>query len=81
MNPQSAALWLLEQEARSLVARLARLRPFALITPMVPAATVPPAAQTAMENHLIQGRQKLRRMIDEFIGWLRSPSGRGAAPA
>jgi hypothetical protein len=81
MNFQSAALWLLEQEARSLVARLARLRPFALITPMVPAATVPPAAQTAMENHLIQGRRSLRRMIDEFIGWLRSPSGRGATPA
>ncbi len=81
MNPQSAALWLLEQEARSLAARLARLRPFALITPMVPAATVPPAAQTAMENHLIQGRRELRTKIREFIGWLRSPGGRSAAPA
>lgn len=81
MNPQSAALWLLEQEARSLIARLARLRPFGLITPMVPAATVPPAAQTAIENHLIQGRRELHRKIGEFIGWLRSPGGRGAAPA
>jgi len=81
MNLQSAALWLLEQEARALIARLSRLKPFALITPMVPAATVPPAAQTAMENHLIEGRRNLRRKIDEFLGWLRSPRGRGAKPA
>lgn len=81
MNPQSAALWLLEQEARSLIARLARLKPFALVTPMVPAATVPPAAQTAMENQLIQGRRELHKKIGEFIGWLRGPSGRGATPA
>jgi hypothetical protein len=79
MDDHSTALWLLEQEARSLAARLATLRPFALITPMVPAATLPPAAQTAMENHLIQGRRKLRTMIDEFIRWLRSPSGHSAA--
>lgn len=81
MNTQSATVWLLEQEARSLAARPARLKPFALITPMVPAATVPPEAQTAMENQLIQGRRKLRRMIDEFVGWLPSPSGRGAPPS
>ena len=30
------ALWMLEQEARSLQTRLARVRPFALIEPMVP---------------------------------------------
>lgn len=81
MNTQSAALWLLEQEARSLIARLARLKPFALVTPMVPAATVPPAAQTAMENQLIQGRRELHSRIGEFIGWLHSPSGRSATPA
>jgi len=81
MNGQSAALWLLENEARSLLARLARVRPFALVAPMVPAATVPPAAQTAMENHLICGRRNLRLRIEEFIGWLRSPAGRNATPA
>jgi len=81
MNPKSAALWLLEQEARSLIARLARLKPFALVTPMVPAATVPPAAQTAMENQLLRGRRELHGRIGEFIGWLRGPSGRGASPA
>jgi hypothetical protein len=81
MNGAMAALWLLEQEARSLSARLGRMKPFALITPMVMAATVPQAAQVAMENHLTQGRRKLRTMIDEFIGWVRSPSGQSAAPA
>jgi len=76
----SAAFWLLEGEARSMLARLARLKPFALITPMVPAASVPPAAQTAMENHLIRGRQKLRATIGDFIGWLHSHGGRAATP-
>src|ERR1700734_2969976 len=81
MNGQTAALWLLEQEARSLAARLGRMKPFALIAPMVMAATVPQTAQTAMENHLTQGRRKLRVMIDEFIGWVRSPSDRRSTPA
>src|SRR3984885_3211044 len=81
MNGQIAALWLLEQEARSLAARLGRMKPFALIAPMVMAATVPQAAQAAMENHLTQRRRKLRLMIDEFIGWAGSPSGRRSTPA
>jgi hypothetical protein len=80
MNPHSAALWLVEQEARALLARLGRLKPFAMIAPMVMAASVPQAAQTAMENHLIQRRRKLRTLIDEFIGWVRSPRGRSATP-
>jgi len=81
MNGQTAALWLLEQEARALIARLRRVKPFALIAPMVMAATVPQAAQTAMENHLIHGRQRLRTKIEEFIAWLRSSEGRNATPA
>ena len=64
-----------------MAARLERMKPFALISPMVMAASVPQAAQTAMENHLTQGRRKLRTMIDEFIGWVRSPHGRSATPA
>ncbi len=80
MNGHSAALWLLEQEGRSLAARLARLKPFALVTPMVPAATVSPAAQTAIENHLIAGRRKLRSKIADFLRWLRGP-GRTVPPS
>lgn len=81
MNGQSIALWLLEQEARSLLARLSRVRPFALLTPMVPAAAVPPAAQAAIENHLIEARRELRARIGGFLHWLRSPAGRSATPA
>ena len=64
-----------------MAARLGRMKPFALIAPMVMAATVPQSAQAAMENHLTQGRRKLRTMIDEFIGWVRSPMGQSANPA
>jgi hypothetical protein len=81
MTGRSPVWWLLEQEARSLAVRLGRIKPFALIAPMVLAATVPQAAQTAMESHLIRGRRRLRRMIDEFIVWLRGPGGRSATPA
>jgi len=81
MNSRLAALWLLEQEARALLARLGRLKPFAMIAPMVMAASVPQAAQTAMENHLIQRRRRLHILLDEFIGWVRSPRGRSATPA
>ena len=77
MNGRSAGLWLLEMEARSLLTRLTRLRPFALITPMVPAAAVSPAAQTAIENHMIRGRKKLRDLIHGFLQWLRTPEGVG----
>src|ERR1700757_3232997 len=79
MSAHDVGRWFIEQEARSLVARLSRLRPFALLTPMVPAATLPPAAQAAIENHLIEGRRRLRGKIGNFLGWLRGP-GRNATP-
>ncbi len=76
-----AALWLLSQEARGLLARLARVKPFALHTPMVPAAAVSPAAQTAVERYLADGRRELREQVFEFLRWLSGPSGRAATPA
>jgi hypothetical protein len=79
MSAHDAGRWFIEQEARSLVVRLSRLRPFALLTPMVPAATLPPAAQAAIENHLIEGRRRLRGKIGNFLGWLRGP-GQHATP-
>jgi hypothetical protein len=81
MNGESAALWLIEQETRSLAARLASLRPFSLTTPMVPAATVSPAAATAMENHLLEGRRLLRGKIGALLEWLKGSDGRRATPA
>lgn len=78
---QLPALQLIEQEARALLTRLERLKPFALQTPMVTAAAISPAAQTAIEIHLLTARRRLRKLVDGFLLWLRSPAGQRAAPA
>ncbi|MES2128214.1 MAG: hypothetical protein V4463_13160 [Pseudomonadota bacterium] len=68
MSPIASSM--LEQEARSLYTRLARLRPFALIEPMVPAAALLPSAQSAIESYLVQGRRELHAMLAGFMEWL-----------
>lgn len=73
--------WLLEQEARALLTRLDRVKPFALQMTSVLAAAVSPGAQTAIEQYLAQGRRVLRELIHRFLGWLRHPLGRAAPPA
>ena len=73
--------WMLAQEARALLTRLARVRPFALVEAMVPAANLLPAAQSAIERHLIAGRHELRRMVRGFLAWLQSPDARQATAA
>lgn len=77
----SPATRLLEQEARALLTRLRRVKPFALQETMVAAAAIPPAAQTAIEQHLITGRSRVRRLVLDFMRWLKSPQGRLAPPA
>ncbi len=69
----SNASWLLEQEARALSVRLARIKPFVLQETMVVAAAIPPAAQTAIERFLVQGRRELRSLIRAFLVWVKSP--------
>lgn len=71
----------LAREARALLQRLARIRPFALEIPSVLAAAVSPAAQTAIETHMGQGRRRLRRMVLDYLRWLRGPHAQGATPA
>jgi hypothetical protein len=71
----------LELEARSLLTRLARVRPFALIMPMVAAASAAPEAVQAIEHYLIHGRFELRARVRGYIGWLRGTEGRGATAA
>ncbi len=61
---------MLEEEARGLQARLDRVKPFALIEPMVPAANLFPNAQSAIEQALIDGRRELRRLMASFLAWL-----------
>jgi hypothetical protein len=67
---------LLDDEARAMLTRLARVRSFALHETMVPAAAVSVAAQAAIERALAEGRRELRRRIRSFLAWLSQPAGR-----
>jgi hypothetical protein len=72
---------ILSLEARALLTRLGRVKPFALIMPMVPAAGLCAEAAKAIERHLIQGRRELRARVRGYLRWLKSPQGRGSTPA
>src|SRR5262249_53198782 len=79
MNANSMARWLLGQEARALLTRLGRVKPFALQETMLPAAALSPAALVAIERFLIGNRYALRDEIHEYIEWLEH-DGRRAPP-
>jgi hypothetical protein len=81
MKPPITARTLLAQEARALLSRLARIKPFSLIVPMTAAALPSPEALKEVERYLVRGRRDLRRMVARYIRWLASPSARGASPA
>ncbi len=68
------AAWMLEQEARALLARLARVKPFALQESMLPAANLLPGSQLAIEKFLMTGRRHLRKLVRGFLHWLHSPA-------
>ena len=78
--PVAPGLTLVEQEARALLVRLGRVKPFALQQTMVPAAALPPASLSAIDRYLIEGRKKVNRMVRKFIRWLRSAEGRSVSP-
>ncbi|HEX6289287.1 MAG TPA: hypothetical protein VFZ66_08860 [Herpetosiphonaceae bacterium] len=71
MDDHSGAAQLLAHEARAMRTRLARVRPFALHEPMVPAAAISPGAQVAIEEFLADGRRELRSRIERYLEWLR----------
>lgn len=71
----------LAREARALLQRLARVRPFVLEIPSVLAAAVTPQAQTAIEAHMAAGRRRLRGMVLDYLRWLAMPIARQASPA
>ena len=81
MSPTPLALWMLSQETRALLTRLDRVKPFALVEAMVPAAALSPAAQTAIEAYLATGRGELRQMVHRYLGWLHGPKRSGAPAA
>ena len=80
MSPFAA--WMLTQEARALLTRLGRVRPFALLEPMVPAADLLPRAQSRHRaTTLSVGRREPASVRSSgFIAWLRGP-GRRASDA
>ena len=63
IDVNAIARWALEQEARALLTRLGRIRPFALQETMLPAAALSPPAQIAIERFLIGNRYQLRQEV------------------
>jgi len=80
VNGTGIARWALEQEARALLTRLGRVRPFALQETMLPAAALTPAAQIAIDRFLIGNRYRLRNQVLEYLRWLRE-AGERTPPA
>uniref|UniRef100_UPI0040560A4B hypothetical protein n=1 Tax=Candidatus Electronema sp. TaxID=2698783 RepID=UPI0040560A4B len=76
---QPSVQWMLDQEARALLTRLNRVKPFILTEPMLPAASLLPPAQIAIERFLAKGRQELKKKVEEFQGWLKN-GGAAATP-
>jgi hypothetical protein len=70
---------MLDQEARALLARLDRVKPFVLTEPMLLAASLLPAAQIAIERFLAKGRRELKRRVRNYMSWLHG-EGRQASP-
>jgi hypothetical protein len=81
MPIDSHAKQLLAQEARAMLTRLARVRPFALQESMLPAAALLPAAQVAIEKYLVAGRRELRRLLHAYLRWLSQPESARATAA
>jgi hypothetical protein len=79
MQASSYAHWMLDQEARALQARLARVKPFVLSAPMVLAASLLPAAQTAIERFLAKGRRELKERVEGFLSWLHGEGRQASA--
>jgi hypothetical protein len=80
VSAAAGILGVLSWEARALLTRLARVKPFALSETMVPAAGVSFEAQTAIERHLARGRRRLARLVRDYLGWLEQPDARRAPP-
>ncbi|HEY0130124.1 MAG TPA: hypothetical protein VGB57_01880, partial [Allosphingosinicella sp.] len=71
MSPGAYARTMLEQEARSMLARLALVKPFALQEAVLPAAALLPVAQSAIDKCLLIGRRELRNLLKGYVRWLR----------
>ena len=70
---QTPAAAFLDQEARALLTRLGQVSPFVLNETMVGAAAPTPAALSAVDRFLIEGRQALRDRVMGYLDWLHGP--------
>lgn len=75
------ALWMLSQETRALLTRLARMKPLALVEAMVPAAALAPVAQAAIETYLARERSAVQGVVQGYLQWLHGPAGQRATAA
>jgi hypothetical protein len=66
---------LLADEARALLTRLDRVKPFAVDTPMVDAAGVSLAARYAIDVALSPARRELRERVLAFVRWVTESDG------
>jgi hypothetical protein len=73
MPGSPTAIRLIAQEARALLTRLDRVKPYALNMPMVPAANLSPQAQSAIEQHMIRGRRTFGSMVRRFVTQIETP--------
>ena len=67
MSADSSATWLLEQETRALLTRLASVQPFVLQETYLAAAALSPAALSGIEQYLIAGRRDVHRRRRAFL--------------
>ncbi|HEX3304895.1 MAG TPA: hypothetical protein VHS32_01450 [Streptosporangiaceae bacterium] len=79
MRADLSATWLLQQETRALLTRLASVQPFVLQETHLAAAALSPAALSGIEQHLIAGRRDVHQRAQAFLRWLRGPGA--TAPA
>jgi hypothetical protein len=81
MATRLSAVELVAQEARALLGRVDRVKPFALSEAMVAAAAPSMVAQSALDAHIAHGKDNMRSMITGYLQWLRGPAARGVSVA
>jgi len=77
LSPYAAST--LNLEARALLSRIARVKPFAMVMPRVPAAGITPTAAKAIDHYVLQGQRRLLDRARQYLNWLEGP-GRAATP-
>ncbi|HEY1318669.1 MAG TPA: hypothetical protein VGF32_00415 [Streptosporangiaceae bacterium] len=73
MRADLSVTWLLQQETRALLTRLASVQPFVLQETHLAAAALSPAALSGIEQHLIAGRRDVHQRAQAFLRWLQGP--------